>query len=85
MTGDVKWDGVAFLVKNRLVTPLFVELSGGINHNNGAEKARSDEEKLIQQLLKLLKLKKAEGSELPSQFYIRYNGKNYIILYIKND
>jgi hypothetical protein len=42
-----------------LVTPLFVELSGGIDFNNGTEKARGDEEKLIKQLLKLLKLKKA--------------------------
>ncbi|KAI7900772.1 uncharacterized protein BX663DRAFT_516468 [Cokeromyces recurvatus] len=73
LTGNIKWDGVAFLVKNKLVTPLFIELSGGINSNSGAEKAGSDEEKLIQQLLKLLKLKKAEGYELPYQFYIRYH------------
>ncbi|EIE75311.1 hypothetical protein RO3G_00015 [Rhizopus delemar RA 99-880] len=32
LTGDVKWDGVAFLIKNKFVIPLFVELSGGINY-----------------------------------------------------
>ncbi|KAG1056291.1 hypothetical protein G6F43_001815 [Rhizopus delemar] len=73
LTGDVKWDGVAFLIKNKFVIPLFVELSGGINCNSGAEKARGDEEKMIRQLIKLLKLKKAEGSELPHQYYIRYH------------
>ncbi|KAL7312716.1 hypothetical protein PS15m_008448 [Mucor circinelloides] len=73
LTGDVKWDGVAFLIKNKLVTPLFVELSGGIDCNSGAEKARGDEEKMIRQLIKLLKLKKAEGSDLPHQCYIRYH------------
>lgn len=81
LTGDVKWDGVAFLIKNKLVTPLFVELSGGINCNSGAEKARGDEEKMICQLIKLLKLKKAEGSEIPHQYYIRYHGKNLISIY----
>ncbi|KAI8081102.1 hypothetical protein BDF21DRAFT_339207 [Thamnidium elegans] len=34
LTGDVKWDGIAFLVKNKLVTPLFIELSSGIDFNN---------------------------------------------------
>lgn len=68
------WSGI-FDKKNKFVTPLFVELSGGINCNNGAEKARGDEEKMIRQIIKLLKLKKAEGSELPHQYYIRYHGK----------
>ncbi|KAI8638718.1 hypothetical protein BD408DRAFT_453497 [Parasitella parasitica] len=34
LTGDVKWDGVAFLVKKKSVIPLLVELSGGIDHNS---------------------------------------------------
>ncbi|KAG1136391.1 hypothetical protein G6F37_012277 [Rhizopus arrhizus] len=55
------------------VTPLFVELSGGIYCNSSTEKARGDEEKMIRQLIKLLKLKKAEGSDLPHQYYIRYH------------
>ncbi|KAG2231475.1 hypothetical protein INT48_008803 [Thamnidium elegans] len=75
LTGDVKWDGIAFLVKNKLVTPLFIELSSGIDFNSGHEKARSDEEKLLQQILRLLKLKKAEGSNLLTQYYIIYHGK----------
>jgi hypothetical protein len=54
LTGSTKWDGVAFLVKNRLVTPLFVELSGGISFNSGIGKERSDKEKMVQQLVKLL-------------------------------
>ncbi|CEP07565.1 hypothetical protein [Parasitella parasitica] len=73
LTGDVKWDGVAFLVKKKSVIPLLVELSGGIDHNSGTEKAQGDEEKMILQLIKLLKIKKAEGSDLPHQYYIRYH------------
>ncbi|KAI9020190.1 hypothetical protein CLU79DRAFT_704196 [Phycomyces nitens] len=34
LTGDTKWDGVAFVAKNNLATPLFVELSDGINFND---------------------------------------------------
>ncbi|KAI9339743.1 hypothetical protein BD770DRAFT_309118, partial [Pilaira anomala] len=30
-TGYVKWDGVVFVVENKTVTSMFVELSGGIN------------------------------------------------------
>ncbi|KAI8058848.1 hypothetical protein BDF21DRAFT_348756 [Thamnidium elegans] len=33
-TGNIKWDGVVFVVGNKTVTPMFVELSGGINFNN---------------------------------------------------
>ncbi|KAL4213661.1 hypothetical protein AB4K20DRAFT_1966485 [Rhizopus microsporus] len=47
LTGDVKRNGVAFMVINSKVTPLFVELSGRIRFNNGAERARSDKEKLL--------------------------------------
>ncbi|GAA5815242.1 hypothetical protein MFLAVUS_008748 [Mucor flavus] len=64
-TGDVKWDDVAFLVKNKLVVPLLVELSGGIDRNSSTEKAQGDEEKMIRKLIKLLKIKKAEGLDLP--------------------
>lgn len=81
MTGDIKWDGVAFLVKKKSVIPLLVELSGGIDFNSGNEKAQSDEEKVIRQLIKLLKIKKAEGSHLPQQYYIRYHGKVLISIY----
>ncbi|KAI7861270.1 hypothetical protein BDF14DRAFT_1739399, partial [Spinellus fusiger] len=80
LTSNVKWDGVAFLVKNKLVTPLFIELSGGTSLNNSAEKARSDEEKIIKQLVKLLKLKGAEGCGLPFQFYIRCHSKIITIM-----
>ncbi|CAO3661461.1 unnamed protein product [Rhizopus microsporus] len=61
------------MVINSKVTPLFVELSGRIRFNNGAERARSDKEKLVKQFVKLLKLKKIEGSKLPRQFYVRYH------------
>jgi hypothetical protein len=54
-TGHVKGDVVAFLVKNKMVTPLFVQLSGGIDCNNGLEKAASDE-KMLRQIIQLLKL-----------------------------
>lgn len=84
MTGDTKWDGIAFLVKNKLVTPLFVELSGGINFNSGVEKARTDEEKIVRQLIKLLQLKKAEGCVRPHQYYLRYYG-NIIRFVYKHD
>ncbi|KAG2194319.1 hypothetical protein INT47_000246 [Mucor saturninus] len=61
---DMQWQSVI---------PLLVELSGGIDHNSGTEKAQGDEEKMIRQLIKLLKIKKAEGSDLPHQYYIRYH------------
>ena len=70
-----------FNPKNKSVTPLFVEPSGGIDCNSNTEKARGDEEKMIRQLIKLLKLKKAEGSDLPHQYYIRYHGKALISIY----
>ncbi|KAG1159821.1 hypothetical protein G6F37_004551 [Rhizopus arrhizus] len=47
--GNVKWGGVAFLVNNKKITPLFAELSGEINFNNSPDKERSDEEKIIKQ------------------------------------
>ncbi|KAI9255859.1 hypothetical protein EDC94DRAFT_616963 [Helicostylum pulchrum] len=75
-TGNVKWDGIAFQVKNKKITPLFVELSGGIDFNSGTEKEKGDEEKLIKHFIKTLKVKKAEGIEIPSQFYIRYHDLN---------
>ncbi|KAI8878233.1 hypothetical protein K501DRAFT_196347, partial [Backusella circina FSU 941] len=55
LTGAVRWDGVAVLVISKLVTPLFVEFLGGVNCNSGAEKAQSDEEKMILRLTNLLK------------------------------
>lgn len=81
LTGDVKWDGVAFLVKKKSVIPVLVELSGGIDHNSGTEKAQDDEEKMIRQSIKLLKIKKAEGSDLLHQYYIRHHGKILISIY----
>lgn len=60
LTGNVKWDGVAFVVNNKLLALLFVELSGWIDFNSGPEKGRSDEEKMLQQFVKLLKIRKAE-------------------------
>ncbi|KAI9483796.1 MAG: hypothetical protein EXX96DRAFT_594399 [Benjaminiella poitrasii] len=33
-TETTKWDGIAFKVDNKLVTPLFVELSGGVEFNS---------------------------------------------------
>lgn len=81
MTGDVKWDGVAFLVKNKSVEPLLVELSGGIGFKSGPEKARNDEEKMIRQVIKLLQIKKSEGTDLPHQYYIGYHGKVLTSIY----
>ncbi|ORE05670.1 hypothetical protein BCV72DRAFT_135282 [Rhizopus microsporus var. microsporus] len=48
-TRNVKWDGAAFLVNNKKVIPLFVELSGRINFNSSPDKERSDEGKIIKQ------------------------------------
>ncbi|CEI99646.1 hypothetical protein RMCBS344292_13729 [Rhizopus microsporus] len=70
-TETTKWDGIAFKVNNKLVTPLFVELSGGVEFNNGAKKAKDDEEKLLNHIVKLLKIRKAENEEIPVQYYIR--------------
>ncbi|RCH81819.1 hypothetical protein CU098_007782 [Rhizopus stolonifer] len=58
------------------ITPLFVELSGSIDFNSGAVKEKGNEEKLIKHFIKTLKVKKAEGNEIPSQFYIRYHDLN---------
>ncbi|CEG80787.1 hypothetical protein RMATCC62417_15073 [Rhizopus microsporus] len=71
LTGETKRDGVAFVIKNRVVTPHFVELSGGIDFNANSAKESVDEKKMMRQLVKLLKFK-AEESEDPIQYYIRY-------------
>jgi hypothetical protein len=41
-TGNIKWGGVVFAVENKTVTPMFVELSGGINLNNTDKKESDD-------------------------------------------
>lgn len=41
--GNTKWDGVLFKVENKTVTPVFVELSGGINFNTTDKKEIDDE------------------------------------------
>ncbi|RCH89314.1 hypothetical protein CU098_009211, partial [Rhizopus stolonifer] len=74
-TGETKWDGIAFQVNKKSVTPLFVELSGGIDFNNGPGKAKSDEKKMLKQFIDLLKIRKAEGDESPTQYYVRYHGE----------
>ncbi|ORE13351.1 hypothetical protein BCV71DRAFT_189365, partial [Rhizopus microsporus] len=42
-------DSVAFLVNNKNVTSMLVELSGGMDFNIGLDKVKSDEEKIIKQ------------------------------------
>ncbi|CAO3693364.1 hypothetical protein CU097_002620 [Rhizopus azygosporus] len=71
-TGNTKWDGVVFVVENKTVTPMFVELSGGINFNSTDKKETDDEKKLVEQFIKLLKIQNAEGVETPCQYYVRY-------------
>lgn len=77
----MKWGGAAFLVNNKKITPLFVELSGEINFNSSPDKERGDEEKIIKQFVKILKIKKAEGTEIPCQFYMRYHS-NVIAIFL---
>src|SRR6478735_336214 len=74
-TGNIKWDGIVFVVGNKTVTPMFVELSGGISFNSTDKKEIDDEKKLVEQFIKLLKIQKAEGVEMPCQYYVRYFGK----------
>ncbi|KAG1151298.1 hypothetical protein G6F37_001604 [Rhizopus arrhizus] len=71
-TGNIKWDGIVFVVGNKTVTPMFVELSGGISFNSTDKKEIDDEKKLVEQFIKLLKIQKAEGVEMPCQYYVRY-------------
>ncbi|ORE06901.1 hypothetical protein BCV72DRAFT_117433 [Rhizopus microsporus var. microsporus] len=61
--------------------PLFVELSEGIDFNTHKGKETVDEEKMMKQLIKLLKLKQVEGSEDPIQYYKRYYGEITNIIY----
>ncbi|ORE07703.1 hypothetical protein BCV72DRAFT_325611 [Rhizopus microsporus var. microsporus] len=83
-TGNVKWDGVAFLVKNKKITPFFVELSGGIDFNSGADKEIGDEEKLIKHFIKTLKVKKAEDLNIYFESLTYYEDyyikRTYIVL-----
>ncbi|GAA5797078.1 hypothetical protein HPULCUR_002457 [Helicostylum pulchrum] len=77
--GNTKWDGLAFVVDNKTVVPLFVELSGGICFNNTVSKEISDEEKLVKHFINLLEIKKAEGVNNPCQFYKDISvGKGFI-------
>lgn len=78
-TGNIKWDGIVFVVGNKTVTPMFVELSGGINFNSTDKKETDDEKKLVEKFIKLLKIQKAEGVETPCQYYVRYFGKYFIL------
>ncbi|KAI9469008.1 MAG: hypothetical protein EXX96DRAFT_532777 [Benjaminiella poitrasii] len=48
-TGNIKWDGVVFVVGNKTMTPMFVKLSGGINFNSTDKKETDDEKKLVEQ------------------------------------
>lgn len=63
-------------MNNKNVTSMLVELSGGMDFNIGLDKVKSDEEKIIKQFVKILK--KAKGTELPCQLYMRYHGKSII-------
>lgn len=78
-TGNIKWDGVVFVLGNKTVAPMFVELSGGINFNSTDKKETDDEKKLVEQFIKLLKIQKAEGVGTPCQYYVRYFGKYFIL------
>ncbi|KAI7888506.1 uncharacterized protein EV154DRAFT_468922 [Mucor mucedo] len=49
VTGNTKWDGVVFVIENKTVTPMFVELSGGTDFNSTDKKETNDEKKLIEQ------------------------------------
>ncbi|KAL9545627.1 hypothetical protein MBANPS3_007059 [Mucor bainieri] len=80
-TGNVKWDGIAFHVKSKLITPLFVELSGGVDVNSGESKAISDELKMVQQFVPLLRCQSALGEDSPIQYYIRYHD---LVLYFES-
>lgn len=84
-TGNTKRDGVLFVVQNKTITPMFVELSGGIDFNSTEKKETDDEEKLIEQFINLLKIQKAEGVETPCQYYVRYFSKYFILSFAFQD
>ncbi|RCH84139.1 hypothetical protein CU098_006417 [Rhizopus stolonifer] len=46
MTENQKWDGVGFSVKDKKLTPVLIEFSGGIGVNNNATKQNQDVVKL---------------------------------------
>lgn len=64
LTGNANWVGIVFQVDGKKITPLFVELSGGIDSNSSKEKRKEQRRKIIRQFV-MLKVKKAERVDTP--------------------
>ncbi|KAL0084936.1 hypothetical protein F4703DRAFT_1981830 [Phycomyces blakesleeanus] len=74
ITGAAKWDGICFSIKDKRLTPVLIEFSGGIHFNSTTEKEQRDESKMIRNMVKLLeyaKYVKKHKSPVP-QFYCRF-------------
>ncbi|KAG1537800.1 hypothetical protein G6F51_010155 [Rhizopus arrhizus] len=79
-----KWDGVAFAIKDKKITPVLVEFSGGVKFNTTDKKEQDDETKIVGNILHILKYIEAlQTVNYPiPQHYIRFFGKYFSVYYI---
>ncbi|KAG1470671.1 hypothetical protein G6F56_002547 [Rhizopus delemar] len=54
-TSTTKWDGVAFAIKDKKITPVLVEFSGGVKFSTTDKKEQDDETKMVGKVLNILK------------------------------
>ncbi|EIE85871.1 hypothetical protein RO3G_10581 [Rhizopus delemar RA 99-880] len=75
-----KWDGVAFAIKDKKITPVLVEFSGGVKFNTTDKKEQDDETKIVGNILHILKYIEAlQTVNYPiPQHYIRFFGNNFL-------
>ncbi|KAG1169082.1 hypothetical protein G6F71_008669 [Rhizopus microsporus] len=85
-TSTTKWDGVAFAIKDKKITPVLVEFSGGVKFNTTDKKEQDDETKMVGNILNILKYIEAlQMANYPiPQHYIRFFGwrKNHLRVYL---
>ena len=83
-TSTTKWDGVAFAIKDKRITPVLVELSGSVKLNTTDMKEQDDETKMVFKIINILKY--IEALQLINypipQHYIRFFGWYFLVYYI---
>lgn len=73
MTSNLKWDGVGFCPKDNNLTPVLVEMSGGLCHNNSQSKNTNDICKLVPGAIKSIQYIAAITENHPiSEYIVRF-------------
>jgi hypothetical protein len=78
MTNNVKWDGIGFTNDNMKLTPVLIEMSGGLKHNNVEKKECDDICKLVPGAIKAIEYTAATSNiKVIPQFIVRVYGKHF--------